>query len=178
MWIKLWFDESLKNKEYWYLISILCWSFLQPFTIVTSQISFTLSTACNKFSMTDSRPMLEQSGLFVVCLITPAVTLRTDPFISKLFTAGHKKPMRLSSATNHQETHQLEGQYFVGSRVIYNLLKVGSNCNSHNNKKTSFVICSGHVNSTRKQYFRKSVTMQVPFRVILSFKIYTFLHLI
>lgn len=68
--------------------------------------------------------------------------------------AGHDKPGRLSSAINHLETHQLEGQYFVGSRVIYNLLKVGSNCNSQNNKQVlKYAQCiSGQVNNTAKQY--------------------------
>lgn len=33
---------------------------------------------------------------------------------------------RLSSAINHAQTHQLKGQNFVGSWVVYNLLKVRS----------------------------------------------------
>lgn len=42
------------------------------------------------------------------------------------------KPGTLTSTISHQETHQLKGQYFVGSWIIYNLLKVSSNCEANN----------------------------------------------
>lgn len=47
-----------------------------------------------------------------------------------LRTVSRHKPRRLSSIIHHLETHQLKGQHFVGSWVIYNLLKVSSNCNA------------------------------------------------
>ena len=74
-------------------------------------------------------------GAEAICcyfLITSALTFLAAHFINRLFTAGRRPPGQrwVSPTINHVETHQLKGQYFVGSWVIDNLLKVSSNCSA------------------------------------------------
>lgn len=62
----------------------------------------------------------------------------------RLRAVSRQKHGRLSSIIHHLETHQLKGQHFVGSWVIYNLLKVSSNCNA---KKAHWEVLKSVVNN-------------------------------
>lgn len=81
---------------------------------------------------------LHQNFVFMLCLwIYYQLQLsRSSASCLRLNAVCQGKPGTLSSTISHQETHQLKGQYFVGSWIIYNLLKVSSNCEA--NDETMF----------------------------------------
>lgn len=57
------------------------------------------------------------------------ITSRINRLLMKIHFQAWQNPLRLTPSASHPETHQLKGQHFIGNWVIYNLLKVSSNCN-------------------------------------------------
>lgn len=83
-----------------------------------------------------SKHCFHAEAVWFVCVLTNnsscLIPSRLVHWLSCLWlcTVSRQKARRLSSIIHHLETHQLKGQHFVGSWVIYNLLKVSSNCNA------------------------------------------------